>query len=303
MKKVKKIVRRIIGDDRYIALQIRYHFLLERLKSMDLLLVHQMGKVGSTSVVRSLLANPEITRKTAIYQTHFLTRNGIDFVQQLEERSYGGWNALPVKTRRLLLTERHLGQHVIPVGLRGKKCKVISLVRDPIATNLSGFFFNFHWWPERLRRMCETRQPGWQNALLECFLTSYPHSVLSTWFDTEMRTTFGLDVYQSPFAKKRGYALYENERVHLLLLKLEKLHDSAANAIGEFLGISDFEIITANQGSQNWYAGIYREFLEGVALPQKYRHAMLTSQHAEHFFSLEERNQFDAQHAMGQAVQ
>jgi hypothetical protein len=302
MKKVKEIIRRTIGDDRYIALQVRYRFLLERLNRRDLLLVHQMGKVGSTSVVRSLLANPEISRKMALYQTHFLTRNGINFVQQLEERGYGGWSGLPVKTRRLLLTERHLGQHVIPVRLRGKQCRVISLVRDPIATNLSGFFFNYHWWPDGLRHMCETCHPGWQKALLECFLTSYPHSVPLTWFDTEMRITFGLDVYQTPFAKEKGIAVYENERVHLLVLKLEKLHDSGSNAIGEFLGIPDFEILTANQGSQKWYAGIYRNFLEGVALPPKYRHAMLTSQHAEHFFSLEERNQFDAQHAKGQAV-
>ena len=265
MKKVKEIIRRIIGDDRYIVLQVRYRFLLEWLNRRDLLLVHQMGKVGSTSVVRSLLANPEITRKMAIYQTHFLTRNGINFVQQLEERGYGGWSGLPVKTRRLLLTERHLGQHVIPVRLRRKQCRVISLVRDPIATNLSGFFFNYHWWPEGLRRICETSQPGWQKALLECFLTSYPHSVPLTWFDTEMRMTFGLDVYQTPFAKEKGFAVYENERVRLLVLKLEKLHDSASNAIGEFLGISDFEMSTANQGSQKWYAGIYRNFLRPVS--------------------------------------
>ena len=288
---------RMIGDRRYNSLHIRYHFLLDRLSRKDILLVYQMGKVGSTSVVRSLGASPEVIKKMVIYQTHFLTEKGINFVQQLEEHGYGGWSNLPSKTKRVLLTERYLGRRLKAGRLCGRQCKVISLVRDPIATNLSGFFYNYHWWPEGLRRMCEIRKPGWQKALLECFLASYPHSVSLTWFDTEMRMIFGLDVYETPFAKERGYSVYENERVHLLVLKLERLRESASQAIRDFLGISEFRLTTANRGSKKWYGEIYQTFLQDVKLSNEYRQKMLTSQHVNHFYSFEERNQFDSLYA------
>ena len=42
------------------------------------------------------------------------------------------------------IRKRHLAQQVIAGKLDYKQYKVISLVRDPNATNLSGFFYN---WP------------------------------------------------------------------------------------------------------------------------------------------------------------
>jgi len=172
--------------------------------------------------------------------------------------------------------------------LQRHKSKVITLVRDPIATNLSGFFHNFLWWPQELQDKSRNKRDDYLQEPEQRFLQVYPHDVPLTWFDMEMKPLFGIDVFATEFPKDAGYKVYHGEFADLLVLKLEKLRDCAKDAFAEFLNLNDFELVRANEASDKWYAELYQEFKQQVALPQSYADQLYQSRYMEHFYTEDE---------------
>jgi len=288
----KRAVMNLLGERTYYTARAYRHFWSQHRQRKALLFVHQMGKVGSTTVVNSLYAQPTL-RNTTIYQTHFLSDAGIAFVEQLEEAGHGGWSALTTKTKGFLATSRVLGQQFRAGAWKDRPCKVITLVRDPIATNLSGFFYNNAWWPLALHEQCARQAPGYLTALLDHFLHHYPHDVPLTWFDMEMKGVFGVDVFAEPFALEQGYQIYRSGRTALLLLKLEQLNHAAQPAFHEFMGLADFQLVRKNEASDKSYAEVYGAFMAQLCLPEAYIRRMYDSQFMRHFYSPQEIAAFE----------
>lgn len=138
-KTSKDIVRYILGETNYSTVRAYYRFQLDRLRGKSLLFVHTMGKVGSSTAVRSL-RRLEIVRKKTIYWTHFLSPERFTLLNQLHEQGYGGPDEVPIRIKNLPAANRVLGQQIMKRPPNDRKMKVISLVRDPIAPNISGFF-------------------------------------------------------------------------------------------------------------------------------------------------------------------
>jgi len=281
---VKRWVIRVVGEERYYAARAKRNFRRAVDRNQELLFIHQMGKVGSMAIVKSLHDDSQ----AMIYHTHFMTPEGTSFVEELETDGYGHWSAMPSRKKNFLISSRVIGQELRKGFLDSHRVKVISLVRDPVATNLSGFFFNAHWWPSKLYEQCRSESGNYLLALQEHFLEAYPHDVPLTWFDMEMKPLFGIDVFERPFDKGRGYETYNDSSADLLLLKLERLRSIADEAISGFLGLHDFKLARANEAGDKWYGDLYQEFRSKVPLPESYLDRLYNTRFMQQFYSDED---------------
>ncbi|HRN67051.1 MAG TPA: putative capsular polysaccharide synthesis family protein [Promineifilum sp.] len=294
----KRLVISVIGEDRYL----RQRAARQIASGKPLLLVHTMGKVGSTSVAASLKSRG-IKRKMTMYQPHFLSEEGIDFAEKLAISRAGSWQNLTRKGRAGYLRNRLLNEELRRLRKAGGRVKVITMVRDPLATNLSGLFHNYRWWPAELKSQCNPPTSECLATLERYFLENYTHDVPDTWFDMEVKALYGVDVFAEPFDPARGYAIYRNEFADVLLIKLEQLNQCAADAIHEFLGIENFQLEESNTAEDKEYAAIYQAFRKQVTLPESYLDRMYTSRMAGRFYSPEEIAGFRRKWSAARAVE
>ncbi|MDH3717650.1 MAG: putative capsular polysaccharide synthesis family protein, partial [Planctomycetota bacterium] len=124
------------------------------------------------------------------------------------------------------------------------------------------------------------------------FLNDYLHSRPLTWFDVELKSTLGIDVYEHSFPKEAGYLAVSRENVDLLVLKCELSDALKEQAISRFLGIDDFTITRSNVTARKATARTYEEFTKAIQLPDSYIDTMYGSKYAQHFYGEQELAQF-----------
>lgn len=186
---------------------------------MPAVVVHQMGKVGSTSVFHALQRCEGIE----VFQTHVLTG-----------------------TRQLQLRHEIHGE-IIRKALReaDRPLRFISGVRDPMARNISAFFQNL---PRTVTTFEQAR---------DRFLASEEHLVTRDWFDQQVKTPLGIDVFEKPANFDDGAFLAAD---NFLIYRVEDRQAHREQAIARYLGLDDFSLVSANVGKRKSYAALYREF-------------------------------------------
>lgn len=281
--KSRQLISHFLGDENYYMLRAQRSLWEATLRRQDHLFVHTMGKVGSSSIMETL-KRLGFKQRMALHWTHFLSDEGLALLIELYEDGYGGWARFPQNIKIHVQKSRALNRAVKQWSQKGKRSKVITLVREPIRTNISGFFQNHTWWPAELTQQCQAKSPGYLEALATHFFTTYPHHVPLTWFDWEIRDLFGVDVFAQPFPHKQGYQIYHGERTDVLVIKLESLNDCVSKAFEEFLGIKNFTLIRENTASDKWYSDLYREFVNQVQMPTDYQEQMRNSRYARYFY-------------------
>ena len=214
-------------------------------------LVYQMGKVGSSSIRQSL---------AAAYQG--LSVNAHDF-----SGSHHNW-----MVRRLY---RAVMEEGVPVD-------IISLIREPIGRNVSAFFENY----ERDTGTKYRESDLTVAQLRDMFLANYRHDLPLEWFENHIESSFGIDVYATPFPES-GHATYGSGKVRLLVVKAEIPDAEKEAVIGEFLDLHPFQLLRANVGDLKVYADRYRAFKQEVRLPADYVDRMCASRYFNHFYSPE----------------
>lgn len=274
----------LLGEDRFLTARAGAQIWLDRRRGKQLLMAHTMGKVGSTTITASLKAR-RIRQTMAMYQPHFVSEEGMAFAERLSSEGVGGWARLTRKERRGFLRNHLLNRELSRMRAAGERVKVITMVRDPVATNLSGLFHNYIWWPADVKALCAERSAGCLDALRQYFLARYPHDVPETWFDMEVRTLYGVDVYAEPFDRERGYHIYRSDFADVLLLKLEKLNECASVALRDFLGLEDFQLVESNTAEDKSYADLYKSFRREVALPESYLDEVYGTRFSRHFYT------------------
>lgn len=244
------------------------------------LIVFQMGKVGSTAILASLEA---AAPRRPLFHVHFLSSQGLaDARKRLASLRAANGNA-----NTWCLLESQFLQRMLTRSAN-RKWKVISLIREPVARNISSFFFNIERYrPDVFKDILLGRENS--HAVLDIFLKEFPeHDYTLQWFDTEMKQVFGIDIYTEPFHAEKGYQIYYGDKADLLLLRLESLRECASDAFFEFLGIKDFLLRTANSADEFVYADAYQRFLDEVELPSDYLDKMYGAPYTRHFYTSSE---------------
>jgi hypothetical protein len=174
------------------------------------------------------------------------------------------------------------------VIMNNRTARFITLVREPIARNISAFFQNFtRFTGHRL----EKPHPD-PEELVSFFFQNYRHTIPLTWFDAEIKKTLGIDVFDHPFPAEKGYQFISWNKFELLILKLETKDTVKEKAIKSFLGLEQFTLRKRNTANKKKYSKIYRDFLEHIRFPREYIDAMYESAYAKHFYTTDEIHSF-----------
>lgn len=262
-----------------------YHYLsfwlsnlrLSNLGNKGAIIVYQMGKVGSSTVVASLKA---LDLGNTVYHIHTLTKEGLEAGERIyRDLQSNFFNRYPNRSRHLLASRLLIKQK--NQGLGDTRWKVVTLVRDPIARNISAFFqVSEQWLPDS----SQIRLTQSEDAI-RIFLDQYEHKEPLVWFDREFKPALGVDVYASDFDPSEGYKIYSAGPIEILLIRLESLNQCAHEAMQKFLDIDHFNLVTANVAEEKSYSAAYNAFKKRIVLPDSYIEMMYTSRYAQHFYS------------------
>ena len=252
-----------------------------------------MGKVGSSTVQASLVA---LDLDQPVYHVHFLNPARVRQIEQ-QRRKY-------FRTERYGLLRRPWLYEFLyeQIEKKDRHWKLVTLVREPIARNISTFFENLEVTEKADTSAYAVRSAYYDfdvevtlekmDPLIELFFERLVHERPLRYFDDEISTVFGINVFDSGFPLERGFRIYQGENADLLLIRLENLDQCAAAAFKEFLGVDGFSLISANVASDKIYAPLYRAFKNSIRLPQDYIDRMYDSTYSCHFYSAEEIQQF-----------
>lgn len=218
-------------------------------------LVYQNGKVGSSSVSQSLQNSG--TKSLHIHRIFF--RN--DIVKELilgDQRMNSERDYCFVEFQKNLSYFKEQIRHK----------KIITLVRDPIAVDLSTVF---QWigGGDADRYFTEQLNQGKYFLQVVAELMKKIQNRLFNWFDEELKELCGIDVFEYPFDREKGYTIIKKDDIEVLLLKTEKLSEMT-EIIRSFTGNYQFKLSKENIGESKEYAHIYRGVRKNLVLAQEY---------------------------------
>lgn len=265
------------------------------------ILVHSMGKVGSTTIHKTL------SRQLDAYESfhlHWLNPKNLTMEEKFTRTFYqkgridnGKRGILPDYT----LNGYYISENLDKISER-LRIKIITMTRDPVARNISAFFENLPYFfgyqirdnlqaktPDQVAtELCKIFKDDFMGQNGKCFIDGDP----LTWFDEEIKEVIGLNVYSTPFQRDKGYTILRNKKADLLVVRLEDLDNIFSEAISEFLNVSSIKLESANQGDEKSYAEVYSIFKEKIELPDVYIDELYTSKYAKHFYSDDEITEF-----------
>lgn len=245
---------------------------------MKPILVYQMAKVGSSSIAEALEE-----RKLAVFHVHRMNREHLE--RMLAKRAELGWEIPALPAHDILgpvLRERLVD--------RGRRVKVITLVRDPIARNFSSYFEHV----DRVWHRDDAHTSVPMEELHRGFVERFPHDEPLTWFDDELRPVFGIDVYEHPFPASGHLRIGD-----VLVLKSELDDATKRAAVSEFLGLRDLEFRPANVTADKAKGEAYKRFVSTLRLDAAYVDRMLKSRYTRHFYTEAEREKMRRKYLRG----
>ncbi len=231
-------------------------------------LIYQMGKVGSSALEKSI--------PNSIHLHDLMSIEAYKQISPVRAQLY------KPKTSHL---KRLLKRTIITSMLKRKRhVRIISLVREPIARNISMLFQSLPFWmaDKYLKDDSAVRSERPQ-LLHETFENHVNHNYPLEWFDNEIKVLTGIDVFSQPFNHECGYQIYQNGNFSLMVIRTDKL-DQSQQAICHFLG-QDITVTHDNQSENKWYSPLAYEFKNSYQPKPEFIEEMLSSKFTRHFFT------------------
>lgn len=212
---------RVVAFDRYAA------------RGDSVIMLHQVGKVASTSIESSLESLPPHILPSYVFHTHNF--NAKTLVPAL---SKDNWRQLSYD---------HAVAHFVGRNRARLRWNFVTLFRDPITIALSAFF--------EMVRASENHETSNKNRIPsnEDLKANVADSVLNytlEYLDLEFAEFLGIDLFSFPFDRTRGYSIVELENNRVLLLKFEMLPDVFEEAMEAYWGLRGVALFRANITSE-----------------------------------------------------
>ncbi|MCH2113938.1 MAG: putative capsular polysaccharide synthesis family protein [Pirellulales bacterium] len=203
-----------------------------------------------------------------------------------------------IKVKRYSGSTNFATRHIV---LKGRKAKIISLIRNPIDSIMS--FFARSDFRDRAKKQGKAAAVSQRSSIEEVCqqfrdeaLESGRYAYHLEWFDTEFKAALGVDVYEHPFNKEAGFVEIHHEPYDILLIRTELKDDQKSKLVSEFLGLKDFEMrggsftrsmAAGAPGEEAPYAEKYKMLKSHAKIPEMYLDAIAGSRFASHFFTEE----------------
>jgi Putative capsular polysaccharide synthesis protein len=261
---------------------LRFRLKMSTLNLDRCILVHQMGKVGSSTIVQSL---EDLNLRTPVFHTHTLNSQKLN--QKITwkiEQSRGRLSEKEIFKNGHLKVSKYLID-TLQKESKNRRWKIITLVREPIGRNISAFFQNINIYYENF---IEQYSKGLISSkeIEETFFNKYSHNCPLEWLDEEIKDIFGIDIYQEIFPLSEGYKIYsKGNEFELMIIRMEDLNRCHKDAFRQFLGIENFSLFNKNVASDKVYSEIYNSFLSTLSIPSWYIEQMYSSKYSKHFYS------------------
>jgi hypothetical protein len=236
----------------------------------DIFLIYSLPKTGTSTIRRSL-------KEIGIYADHFhrIVYEPYPFLKELK------------KKHRLSI------QNILETR---SSVKIVSMVREPLSRILSNIFhiaernevafYNMPPGKPFIDSLTETMQSG------KFIISGFdPYYESLNWFDNELKTIFGIDVFAYPFDKEKGYSIIKQGNVELCLMKIERLN-SLEQIIAKFIGVPRFKLINDNESENKVYKYLYKQVLEEIRIPREVVDAVYTDPRITHFYSTDDISDF-----------
>lgn len=161
---------------------------------------------------------------------------------------------------------------------------VICPIREPLSRNVSAFFQNF-----KRDTGFEIGDREWNlNHIRELFLDNYPHNISIEWFDKNIRTDLGIDVYSKAFPIKRRWSVYRRGSLKMLVYRTDLDHSEQLKVVSQFLKFKIDRWHFSNISKDKEYGDLYKNFCKSTTLPKIYITLMNKSRFCRHFWNEEE---------------
>lgn len=231
----------------------------------DYVLLYQMGKVGSSTIEVSLKGS----RFNVIHVHSF---GGLSSYHLQKNTLY---NVLKNKIRAAFFKAIF--------RIRRKPIRIIVLMRDPVARNISALF-------QELPAMLyfdskeDNRRNESTKAMLDRFLDQYVRwNTPFDWFDQEFKEFTGIDVFGYDFDKTKGSVSFKKEKFKVLLLTSEKIKNNQ-DTISQFLEHKIEFSQAANESKNKWYGAIYKDYLDKFCLDEPELTRIYNSKVVQYFY-------------------
>lgn len=246
------------------------------------ILVYQPGKVGSSTICNSLsVVGVNVTH------FHYITDYFIyDLIPEL------AWE--PNESEKKIINE--CSEYCCNRLKQANRLKIITLVREPLIRDFSLFLYH-------MNRIYKKKYLSVDNSLIKACEQGIKKRATQNgkckygyqfeWFNKELKNVFGIDIYNYPFDKKKGFTIITQNNIEVLIIKLERLND-LANEIKKFTGAPDnFKLISVNQSKDKNYRDLYKYLKKLIKVPNEilsmyYNNNPLVN----HFYSEKEKEIF-----------
>lgn len=252
------------------------------MQRFDPIVIYQMGKVGFKTIQASL---EKLNLPNKIYHTHFLSWSNI---KQIEDH----YSSIPGTNVRLDHCKDI--RSLVDSTAGNIRWKIITLVRDPVARDISDVFHNIK---RDLPHVTNVDPESAFNDISSHILKTFADfnestDYACTWFDKEIKDVFNFDIYANDFNKSTGYQIYRVQDADILLIRLEDLSRCCHDAFREFLGVPDFSMVKDNVSEKKWYQELYRRVLDSISIPDSDLERIYKSRYCRHFYTGDEINHF-----------
>ncbi|MCC5788784.1 MAG: sulfotransferase family 2 domain-containing protein [Opitutales bacterium] len=238
----------------------------------EIIAIHTPGKVGSSTLHEALKAR----NRWPCYHTHFLDPEKLEAVA----------NKLKIHTKTLNGHVADSAEVLRKMSNPRCKLKVITVVRDPLARNVSSFFENLELYGFNPDQLPNVRD------MVAIFLSKVPLFTMDKWLDREIGGVFGLNRQCVPFCRNAGIALFQKNGIEFLFLKAEVSDWQKEAILQSWLGDIDIKLKRANITANKSVAPIYEEFKSELASQFSAVEAIYQSNWFRHFYTKEETGKF-----------
>ena len=169
----------------------------------------------------------------------------------------------------------------------GRSLRVVSVVREPVAFNLSNYtYFGRAYWMRSI-----WRSAPWMDTarLMKHFLASFPHESSSLWWEHEFARIPGINLLREGFNCARGWQRYQRGRFDCLVIRADISDAAKREALCAWTGVDVSPIERENSNDTQSAPGVYERLKRAMRGQAAYVDAMLDLPSMQVFYSAEHR--------------